>query len=101
MFTDVTRQRDPQRELARFRELAADVLELLLSAESREELERTFCETVASTIEGSTAMLARVDETHDSSVTITTGEVDTPPSSRHCSISEQTWIRTTATAPRG
>ncbi len=74
-FTDVTRQRDRQRELERFHELGADVRELLLSTESRADLERAFCETVVGSLEGATAMLARGSEPGDATVHATAGDV--------------------------
>lgn len=57
VLTDVTLQRDRQRELERFHELAAEVRELLVSAGSREELAGSFCETVVAGIEDARAIL--------------------------------------------
>lgn len=57
VLTDVTVQRDRQRELERFHELSVDVRELLLSAESRAELQERFCATVLEGIGDAWTML--------------------------------------------
>jgi CheY-like chemotaxis protein len=49
VFTDVTDHRERQRTLERALELDAEVRELFLSAASREDVERAFCETVIET----------------------------------------------------
>lgn len=75
VFTDVTSQRDRERALERFYELAAEVRELLLSAPSRGALERGFCETVAATVDGSVALLVDASGTDGWGVRAAAGDV--------------------------
>jgi predicted DNA binding protein/FixJ family two-component response regulator len=62
VFTDVTHQRERERELERFYDHAEEVRELLLSAETRTELEERFCETVVSSTAATHAWVGRTND---------------------------------------